>query len=158
MSLATVLAVDALEAALTGITGLPASVRRNDIRIADFVPSGTPGVGVMLALADDDWDVDAVAFGGGEYEMLVGVELLFAVEGLPGNDVNAVFNAGVEAIRDVLFPAPARLPLTVAGKFEDLRVMGPVERHRFTAEGGAPPVEAVKVRLGLLLTAPTPFG
>lgn len=157
MSLATVLAADALETALTGITGLPAEPRRNDLRLADFVPSGTSGVGFMLALADDDWDTDAVALAG-EYEMLVGVELLFAVEGAPGDDMNAVFNAGVEAIRDVLFPAPDRRPLTVAGAFEDLRVMGPVERHRFIGEAGAPPVEAMKVRLGLLITAPTPFG
>jgi hypothetical protein len=157
MSLATVLAADALEAALTGITGLPAAPRRNDLRLADFVPSATSGVGFMLALADDDWDADAVALAG-DYEMLVGVELLFAVEGVPGDDMNTVFNVGVEAIRDVLYPAPDRRPLTIAGKFEDLRVMGPVERHRFTGSDGALPVEALKVRLGLLITAPTPFG
>ena len=157
MSLATVAAADALAVALTGVAGLPPAPRRNDLRLADFAPSATAGVGYMLALADDDWDTDAVAMAG-EYELLVGVELLFAVEGIPGADLNAVFNAGAEAIRDVLFPTPARLPLTVAGKFEDLRVMGPIERHRFTAADGAPPVEAMKVRLGLLITAPTPFG
>lgn len=157
MSLATVLASDALAAALAGVANLPPAPRRNDLRLADFIPSATAGVGYMLALADDDWDTDAVALGG-DYEVMAGVELLFAVEGVPGADVNTVFNAGVEAIRDVLFPAPERRPLTVAGKFEDLRVMGPIERHRFTASDGALPVEALKVRLALLVTAPTPFG
>lgn len=157
MSLATVLAADALAEAFEGVTGLPAAPRRNDLRLADFVASGTAGVGFMLALADDDWDVDAVALGS-DYELMVGVELLFAVEGLPGDDLNTVFNAGVEAIRDVLFPSGARDPLTIPGVFEDLRVMGPIERHRFSASDGALPVEAMKVRLALLVTAPTPFG
>lgn len=156
-SLATVAATDALAACFENVTGLPSTVRRNDLRLAGFAASGADDIGWLLALADDDWENSASPYGGGR-ELGVGVELLFAVEGEPGEDRDTVFNAGIAAIRDVLFPPPDRLPLTVPGKFEDLALAGAIERHRFSAEGGAAPVEAIRVRLTLLVTAPTPFG
>lgn len=153
----TIAAVDALEDVLNGVAGLP-EVSRNDNVLERFVKNGArPKVGERLILCDEDIRNDASMMGGGHFELSVPAELTYLVEGEPGDDREAVFNAGVEALAAALYPGG--LPLSVDDGFDSLSIGGDtIERLRFAASDGKPPVIGIRFIVALLITAPTPLG
>lgn len=155
--LMTLAAVDALEGVLNDLVALP-QVARNDNVLESFTKNAThPKIGERLILCDEDIRNDASMMGGGAYELGVPAELTYLVEGEPGDDREAVFQAGVEALAAALYPAG--LPLSVDEGFDSLSIGGDtIERLRIAASDGKPPVIGIRFLVVLLITAPTPLG
>lgn len=162
MALQTELALQALQAALTGKADLPGGCRRNDLTLQDFEDSGTAGIRFKLMMADEAITSQNEAIGEPlVFELGVGAEILFAVEGLPGAERDAIYSAGVEALSLALWPEGedgVRRPLAVPGAFEDLQPTGNVDREHIIGEAGMLPVEMVTIKVNLFITAPTPLG
>jgi hypothetical protein len=155
MTLATFAALDAFEAALTGVDDLPA-VDRHDSALEGFTDSGTPGIRWLLALEEGDFD-PAVAYMGDppEHEVWAEAELVFAVEGPAGESRDTVLRAGLVALAGVMMPGGHGL--RIDGKFEDLRI-DRIERRLIQREAGTQPIDLVSIPFALFVTAPTPFG
>ena len=155
--LMTLAAVDALEGVLNDLVALP-EVARNDNVLERFRKNEAhPKIGERLILCDEDIRNDASMMGGSQYELSVPAELTYLVEGEPGDDRDAVFAAGFEAIAGALYPGG--LPLSVDGSFDSLSIGGDtIERLRYAASDGKPPVIGIRFLVVLLITAPTPLG
>lgn len=152
MTLLTELAIQALQAGLTALTTLP-DPTRNDVSLAGFTPTATPGVNWKLAIVDGDIGVDQVEMGEPEvFELSCDVELMLAVEGQPGPARAAVVAGALEALGGFVIA-----DRTLGGACEDLHVAGNVERDHLVFDN-APPIETARLKLTLILTAPTPLG
>lgn len=157
MSLKSHDAIDALVAALDASAALPA-VAYNDLSLSGFTTTATAGVGWRLGVADDDLAIQNAVLGHPlHFELGVWAQVVLAVEGVPGDDRDGVLRAGMQALADVLFPGGE--PLAIAGKFDGLWIADGIEtQHILSAETGVLPIEAIRFRVELSLTAPTPFG
>lgn len=155
MALATETAYAALEAAFTGAPNLPPIVR-NDQRLTGFTPSGVDGIGHKLVIFDEAPTIIATELGDTtNWELGCVATFVFMVEGEAGPDRDGVWLAGLEAMRDVLFPGGRGL--VIPGVIEDLRWES-AERDHYLEAPERKPVEKLEFSVSLTVTAATPFG
>jgi hypothetical protein len=157
MTLKSEHAREAFKVYLGAAPGLPAPTR-NDTTLDTLAEAPGEAVKWKLALVDEDVvRLRTVVGDPPEYEVAAVVNLILAVEGVPGAARDQVFANAVEALAAALFPAGE--PLRIDGAFDYLEVDDRLGGDHIMPDAqGRLPIQTFEVLVQLVLTAQTPLG